>query len=311
MASRPPLPIQPLTDRVAVVNADGTPTPYFIRYMKERGQDIDGRLTPTQVQELIDEWSAQRLINTDLPLTGGGALNADLTLGVEELDPDPTGSYTNSNITVDQYGRVTAAANGSGGGGGGDWWFNPPAAADFTQATGGPHGWESLTDDADAGLLFDAGAPFAGDDSIWAYQTIGAPANDWVATMRFDAVLAGINYASFGIMCQYSGNSRILTNYLRGSASAPASVMFRLNPASWSSETVTGMTTPLNWLRMARVGTEIINYVSADGKQWAETTRTTIAAWLVTQPDRVGFGVLYNRTALPKVIGAIEYWDFV
>jgi hypothetical protein len=56
-----------------------------------------------------------RLINTTTPLAGGGDLSADRTISLNDTAVIP-GSYTNTNLTVDQKGRITSAANGGAAG---------------------------------------------------------------------------------------------------------------------------------------------------------------------------------------------------
>jgi hypothetical protein len=48
-------------------------------------------------------------------LSGGGTSGA-VTLNLANITPDPTGNYTNANITVDAQGRITAASSGTSGG---------------------------------------------------------------------------------------------------------------------------------------------------------------------------------------------------
>lgn len=193
---------------------------------------------------------------------------------------------------------VTIASTG-GGGGGGNWWFNPPAASSFALASG--DGTNAiLTDDADAGLLFDFGAYTAADDNRLAYRTLSNAALDWDLIIAYNALLldAAIGFG-IGIMDSVSG--RALTFLTRDTgyrfynwtnlSSFSATYAGSFNPATFTGKY------PL-WLRVSRVSGNLLFRVSADGKQWYQIASVAISSFLVNNPNRVGIIGNYATTTL-------------
>lgn len=130
---------QPLSAQMPIVNPDGTPNTYFMRWAQIRQQDINNAgLTEAQVNALIAAAFLGRTINTTSPLTGGGHLDHDLTLALANsgVTPGTYGDATHSVVvTVDAHGLVTGVSVVPITGGGGTVVPNFAVAATGTGAS--------------------------------------------------------------------------------------------------------------------------------------------------------------------------------
>lgn len=275
--------LQPLAQNFKIVNADGFPTQYFIKWAQQRQLDIKNGVPD------------DRQVIAGTGLAGGGDLSENITLDLDDtaVTPGVYGDATHSaQLTIDQQGRVTDAVEVpiSGGGGGGSLEVSPiiPVLADFTWQNQGT----AVATDTPYGL--ELVAPAAG-SQIRFLQYTGA-ATPAAFKMRVRAQSINRHFTAGYSCCLIARESATGRIAIAGMYNMIQYLIQAWNSYSGYAGNVWGPDTIENgnfWYQMEMTATDLRFSWSPNGYSWYEFQVYPHSSFL-TLPDQFGIGVMAN-----------------
>lgn len=217
-------------------------------------------------------------------------------------------SGSTGSITIENR-QITCVQLTGSGSFTGPWWFNPPTAASMTLASGDATNL-ILTDDVDAGLLIDCGAPVNGDLSRIAYRTLTNKALDWDMVVKAPIQVPNTGSAGAGMYIYDSISGRSMSFEFRQDGTI---YLTGWNPGlvGYGGVLIIGLALAVRdnvWWRVQRVGANNVFSISVDGKQWTILLTQSVTAYLPNAADRVGFGSNTNRTSAVRNLMNIQYF---
>lgn len=288
----------------------GDPDPEKLGYHVKTGASGGGAWVHSEVFRGFSAYqiAVQNGFAGDLAAWLESLVGADGVDGGElPADPDGTMAANSDAVVPTQKAVRTYVAANAGAGGAATWDFNPPLAAGFATVSAGGAPLMTLADDGDVGLCFEGGAPSAGSLYRLATKAIPNPPADWTATLRMRTVIDGVNFSGYGLACLDSSTGKALHFVQTNNTNVE---IYRLTNAGFSGEQVGGINFRVEWFRLRKRGANVEAWLSVDGRQWALLYTEPLATFILNNPDRIGFGVVYNRGLGTHLVGSVPYWLF-
>lgn len=269
---------QPLNIRTPIVNSDGSPTDFMIRWAKQFSENtlpVDGVTA-----------------GNGIAVTAGPTVALDAVLDdlndVDTTTVAPTNGQLLAYDSVSGLWKPKTVSSGSQ-----PWYWAPPVASDFTAASADAT-LPVMTDDADIGLMINFGTHVTGNISRHVYKALPSSGTvDWSVIVKLNFNIMSVSNIT-GIMAWESATGKTLricqnatTREIRADRTTTMTSALT-NVAAYSQSTVPEQA---SWLKISFVAsTGLYSWqFSTNGKQWNPTTPNTIAATtaFTTRADRV------------------------